>query len=76
MWTSHKENKYTQTAIDNSNNLEQEGTEVKNAITFSLNSDEMHIEQNSADPKMKKAKPMDVEGICIQNTLQENYLKM
>ncbi|XP_066475276.1 coiled-coil domain-containing protein 73 [Tiliqua scincoides] len=71
MHTSQKENKYAQIATEDSNNLEQEAIEVKNAVSFSFDSDEMHIEQNKADMNTGEGKPMAVEGLDYL----ENYMK-
>lgn len=65
MHTRQKENKYTQTVIEDSNNPEQEAAEIKNTVIFSLDSDEMLIEQNSAAMNTGEVKPIDIEGVCV-----------
>ncbi|KAF7245592.1 Coiled-coil domain-containing protein 73 [Varanus komodoensis] len=72
--TNKKENKYTQTT-EVSNNLEQEETQVKNIVCYSLNSDEMQTQQNNADINTGRDSVEDCLDNCMTEDDTDNLIK-
>ncbi|KAL8169799.1 UNVERIFIED_CONTAM: hypothetical protein K2H54_058037 [Gekko kuhli] len=85
MHINQKENKYAQATTEVSNDLELEEMRVKNTATCSLDSDEIHTEQNYADINTGEMNLISVEGLtsgsCVAdcekaaaNEREDNFL--
>ncbi|XP_048340540.1 coiled-coil domain-containing protein 73 [Sphaerodactylus townsendi] len=71
--SSQKENKYTQATTKVSNNLELEKMEVNNTVTSSLDSDEIHMEQNYAVINAREMNLISVEDLnYFENCVNED----
>nr|XP_056707912.1 coiled-coil domain-containing protein 73 [Euleptes europaea] len=73
MHSNQKENKYAQATTEISNDLELEKMRGKNTVTCSLDSDEIHMEQNYADINAGEVNSIHVEALnCLENCVNEN----